>query len=85
MQTRRHNARLVLQFNVGDLVMVAAWGNCAPRVEALPRWQEPYEILAAISTTAYDVRLLVRPNREYAQILQSGSTSCYRNGSPPKS
>ena len=61
------NARLALQFNEGDLVMVAAWGNAAhvKRGSKLcPRWQGPYEVVRALSTTAYEVRLLGRPDKK---------------------
>ena len=68
------NARLALQFNVGDLVMVAAWGNAAHVTRGsklCPRWQGPYEIVGAISTTAYDVRLLGRPNKKAKPVYWS--------------
>ena len=47
--------------------MVAAWGNAAhvKRGSKLcPRWQGPYEIVRAMSTTAYEVRLLGRPDKK---------------------
>lgn len=64
------NAKLALRFEEGDLVMVAAWGNAAhvKRGSKLcPRWQGPYEIVQAVSTTAYSVRLVgnLRVNRRW--------------------
>ena len=61
------NASRGLQFSVGDLVMVAAWGNAAhvKRGSKLcPSWQGPYEVVAPISTTAYEVRLIGRPDKK---------------------
>ena len=61
------NAGRALQFEVGDLVMVAAWGNAAhvKRGSKLcPQWQGPYEIVNPLSTTAYKVRLLGRPDKK---------------------
>ena len=66
LAARQTNAERALQFEVGDLVMVAAWGNAAhvKRGSKLcPSWQGPYEVVAAVSTTAYSVRLIGRPDK----------------------
>ena len=65
-EAKAANAGRALQFEVGDLVMVASWGNAAhvKRGSKLcPGWQGPYEIVNAISTTAYEVRLIGRPDK----------------------
>ena len=64
---RAANANRAIQFEVGDLVMVAAWGNAAhvKRGSKLsPAWQGPYEVVTPVSTTAYEVRLLGRPDKK---------------------
>ena len=61
------NAGRALQFEVGDLVMVAAWGNAAhvKRASKLcPSWQGPYEVVTAISPTAYEVQLIGRQDKK---------------------
>ena len=61
------NDKRGLQFEIGDLVMVAAWGNAAhvKRSSKLcPTWQGPYEIVSPISPTSYEVRLLGRPDKQ---------------------
>ena len=60
------NTKRGIQFEIGDLVMVAAWGNAAhvQRSSKLcPNWQGPYEIVEPISVSAYKVRLLGRPSK----------------------
>ena len=71
-QRLKHAAKVAndkrgLQFEIGDLVMVTAWGNSAhvKRGSKLcPTWQGPYEVVNPISPTSYQVRLLGRPNKE---------------------
>ena len=65
-EAKAANAGRALQFEVGDLVMVAAWGNAAhvKRASKLcPGWQGPYEVVRPLSPTAYEVRLVGRPDK----------------------
>ena len=64
---KQHNASRALQFEIGDLVMVAAWGNAAHVQYAsklCPNWQGPYEVIAPVSTTPYLVQLIGRPDKK---------------------
>lgn len=66
-EAKAKNAERGLQFEVGDLVMVAAWGNAAhvKRGSKLcPGWQGPYEVVKPLSTTSYEVRLLGRTDKK---------------------
>ena len=66
-EAKAKNASRGLQIEVGDLVMVAAWGNAAhvKRGSKLcPAWQGPYEVLKPLSTTAYEVRLVGRTDKK---------------------
>ena len=60
------NSERGLQFEIGDLVMVTAWGNAAHvkrSSKMCPTWQGPYEVVNPISPTSYEVRLLGRPDK----------------------
>ena len=66
------NANQSVQFEIGDLVMVTAWKNAAhvKRGSKLcPLWQGPCEVVNPLSTTAYEVRLLGRPNNKKVKAL----------------
>ena len=55
-----------LQFEIGDLTMVAAWGNSAhvKRGSKLcPVWQGPYQVTGTVSPTSYQVVLLGREDK----------------------
>ena len=60
------NNKRGLQFQLGDLVMVAAWGNSAhikKGSKLCPTWQGPYQVSGTISPTTYQVQLLGRENK----------------------
>ena len=60
------NARRGLQLEIGDLTMVAAWGNSAhiKRGSKLcPTWQGPYQVVGTVSPTSYQVVLLGREDK----------------------
>lgn len=63
---RAANAKRGLQFEIGDLVMVAVWGNSAhvKRGSKLcPTWQGPYQVTGTVSPTSYQVNLLGREDK----------------------
>ena len=55
-----------LQFELGDLVMVASWGNSAhikKGSKLCPGWQGPYQVSGTVSPTTYEVQLLGREDK----------------------
>ena len=65
------NADRAMNFEIGDLVMMTAWGNAAhvKRSHKLgPTWQGPYEVVQAISATTYGVQLLGRPDKDVKKV-----------------